>query len=152
MELRRAYEPPGAYDRVMRTTVIPILLAGAALAGQEERPVADLLAALADPGSQVRRQAVLAVQGRPEPELPDRLLEMAEADPHPNIRADCADVLGTFTDERIYPLLVSMATEEIPRREPSSTVRAPKGPSRQNSGRRQFSLLLNGSTLRAAAG
>jgi len=69
----------------MRSLVLLLLLAWT-LHGGEERSKNDLLAALSDPSYQVRRKAVLAVEGRKEPELLDRLLEIAEFDPHANIR------------------------------------------------------------------
>jgi HEAT repeat protein len=37
---------------------------------------------------------------------------MALEDPHPNIRGYCSRVLGTFRDERVFPLLAEMVREE----------------------------------------
>ncbi len=97
----------------MRIALLLLLtLAGAVFAGEEPRPAADLLADLDNPNYQIRRKAVLAVAGRAEPELFEKVLAMAAEDSHPNIRSYCADVLGTFRDDRIHPLLVAMTKEK----------------------------------------
>jgi len=87
----------------------------AAVAKEEgPRPAGDLLRDFKSANYQVRRRAVLAVEGRAEPELFEAVLRMAKEDDHPNIRSYCADVLGTYADERIFPLLVTMTAERWP--------------------------------------
>jgi len=100
-------------DTHMRFVVLLLLVLAWPVCGGEERSKKDLLAALSDPNYQVRRKAVLAVEGRKEPELLDRVLEIAEFDPHSNIRGYAADVLGTVRgDKRVFPLLAKMADKE----------------------------------------
>jgi len=88
-----------------------VLGAGTLLAG-ELPSLADLLDALESGNYQIRRKAVLAVEGRKEPELLDKVLEVADKDDHPNIRGYAADVLATFKDERVFPVLQTMATDD----------------------------------------
>jgi HEAT repeat protein len=71
-----------------------------------------LLSDLESPDFQTRRKAVLACEGRPEPEIFERLLVMAREDDHPNIRGFVADVLPSFDDPRVFPLLVEMVDSE----------------------------------------
>ncbi len=73
------------------------------------RPLDELLDALESPKYQTRRKAVLATKGRKEKALLERLLLMATRDPHVNIRGYVAEVLPSFKDPRIVPLLVGMA-------------------------------------------
>ncbi|MHC4222911.1 MAG: HEAT repeat domain-containing protein [Planctomycetota bacterium] len=95
----------------MRSVALLLVLAWSVL-GDDGRSTEDLLAALSDRHYQVRRKAVLAVEGRKEAELLDRIIEIAQSDPHPNIRGYAADVLGSFRDKRIFPILARMAQEE----------------------------------------
>jgi HEAT repeat protein len=76
-----------------------------AAAGDAEKILADLSSS----DYQTRRKAVLACEGRKEPEVLERLLVLAREDDHPNIRAAAVHVLPGFTDPRIFPLLVETA-------------------------------------------
>ncbi len=101
-------------------TITAVLLMSAAVASlacaddAEVRSLADVLASLESSNYQVRRKAVLAVEGRSESVLLDRVLAMAKNDPHPNIRGYCAQVLGTFDDPRVFDVLAAMAAEATP--------------------------------------
>jgi len=100
---------------VVATVLVSLLWPGAARADEgSKRSEAELLAALANPNYQVRRKAVLAVEGRTESGLLEQVLQMARTDPHPNIRAYTADVLSTFEDPRIFDVLAAMAKESLP--------------------------------------
>lgn len=97
--------------RRVRVLLVVLLVVLPAVGG-ENRSKKELLAALASPNYQVKRKAVLAVEGRTEPELLDRLLAVATSDPNSNIRGFAAEVLGTFRDPRVFPVLARMAQEE----------------------------------------
>jgi len=100
------------FKTVATALVLSMALASLAGAGDPEvRSLADLLASLESSNYQVRRKAVLAVKGRAEPALLDRVLAMAMQDPHPNIRGYCAEVLAGFQDPRVFDVLAAIASE-----------------------------------------
>lgn len=98
---------------MLRAALLVLVLACAALAGEDAPPSAErLLADLASPDYQTRRRAVLACEGREEQEILERLLAMARTDPHPNIRGQVAQALATFEDPRVFETLVAMSERE----------------------------------------
>ena len=99
---------------MIRTALLVLLVASTALASEEEVSVEQLLVDLASPKYQPRRLAVLACEGRQEPELLERLLVMANADPHPNIQGYAAEALATFDDPRIFEVLAGLTKASSP--------------------------------------
>ncbi len=95
----------------MRRPALLLLLAAAAALAGEPAPVADLLARLDSPKARVRYLAAKEAKGRAEPEVVDRLIAIAKADPSPNPREAALAALGPVKDARVFPLLAAVAEE-----------------------------------------
>ncbi len=97
----------------MKLLVAPLLLfLVVPLWGDDAASLEELLADLSHSNRQIRRQAILAAEGRTEPELINRILALAKSDSDSNMRGYAAGVLASFSDKRIFPVLSQMAQGE----------------------------------------
>ena len=112
--LRSTGDTSTSVSRMTRLALVLALCLPAALLSAEEaeRTVEDLLKSMRASDYQTRRRAVLAVKGRSESPLLERVLELAEKDPHQNIRAYAAEVLADSQDERVFHLLARMVAKD----------------------------------------
>lgn len=97
---------------MLRAVSFLLILAGVAVGGEDSPDLKTLLADLASPDYQTRRKAVLACEGREEPEVFERLLGMTRTDGNSNIRGFAAETLATFDDPRVFDRLAEMAKGE----------------------------------------